>query len=64
MTPDEIAALKEAFSESLAPLREELEKMNKALKEHGDLLRTTHSRLTNVEGVVLGVERMVRKKAG
>jgi len=64
MTPEEIAGLKQAFSESLNPIYQELRAIHETLDEHGKLLRSIDGRLTNVEGILDGVEILVRKKAG
>jgi hypothetical protein len=71
MTPDDIAALKQAFSESLSPIWLELKGIHELVSEQGDLLRehsklleSIDNRLTNVEGILNGVEIMVRGKAG
>lgn len=34
------------------------------LREHGELLHSIDTRLTHVEGILTGVEILVRKKAG
>ena len=64
MSPEEIAAIKTAFSESLEPMLAELRAIHEVLDEHGRLLRSIDGRLTNVEGILDGVEIMVRKKTG
>jgi hypothetical protein len=71
MSPQEIAALKQAFSESLDPIWQELKSIHTTLDEHGvmlreqgQLLQSIDNRLTNVEGILSGVEILVRKKAG
>jgi hypothetical protein len=64
MSPEEVAAIKQAFSESLEPVTRELRAIHEALDEHGRLLRSIDGRLTNVEGILDGVEIMVRKKTG
>jgi len=43
MTQDEIAGLKQAFSESLAPSWEELKAIHETLDEHVKLLRSAAS---------------------
>jgi hypothetical protein len=62
MSPEEIAAIKNAFSESLEPMINELRAIHGGLDEHAKLLRSIDGRLTNVEGILDGVEIMVRKK--
>jgi hypothetical protein len=64
MTPDDIAALKQAFSESLSPIWLELKGIHELLHEQSKLLESIDNRLTNVEGILNGVEIMVRGKAG
>lgn len=64
MTPEEIAAIKLAFSESLDPVARELRAIHETLIQHGDLLRSIDARLTHVEGNLDGVEILVRKRAG
>lgn len=71
MSTEEIAAIKKAFSESLEPVTNELRAIHEALDQHGrllnehaQLLRSIDQRLPNVEGILDGVEIMVRKKTG
>ena len=64
MTAEEIAGIKKAFTESLEPMLSELRAIHEVLDEHGRLLRSIDGRLTNVEGILDGVEIMVRKKTG
>jgi hypothetical protein len=64
MSPEEVTALKQTFSESLEPVTRELRAIHEALDEHGRLLKSIDVRLTNVEGILDGVEIMVRKKTG
>jgi hypothetical protein len=64
MTQDEIAGLKQAFSESLEPIWHELKAIHETLDEHVKLLRSIDGRLTNVEGNLDGGEILVRKRAG
>ena len=64
MTREEIAALKVAFSESVEPITTELKAIHGALHEQSQLLRSIDKRLTNVEGILDGVEILVRRKAG
>jgi len=64
MSPQEIAAIKQAFSESLEPVTAELRAIHEALNEQGRVLRSIDQRLTNVEGILDGVEILVRRKTG
>lgn len=64
MTPEEIAAIRTAFSQSLEPVTHELRAIHAALDEHGKLLQSIDNRLTNVEGNLDGVEILVRRRAG
>ncbi|HEX7670823.1 MAG TPA: hypothetical protein VF395_14610 [Polyangiaceae bacterium] len=64
MTREEIAPLKAALSESVEPITTELKAIHQALHEQSQLLRSINHRLTNVEGILDGVEILVRRKTG
>jgi len=64
MTPDEVAAIKAAFSDSLEPVTRELRAIHETLQKQSELLRSIDDRLTQVEGNLDGVEILVRKRAG
>jgi hypothetical protein len=64
MTPEEINGIKAAFSSSLEPLIQELKAIHETLHHHEQLLTSIDGRLTNVEGILDGVEILVRKKTG
>jgi hypothetical protein len=71
MNREEIAAVKEAFDSSLEPLWKELRTINETLggeggvvqvlREHSQILNSIDTRLTHVEGILNGVEILVRK---
>jgi len=66
MTPGESAGIKQAFSESMAPMLREVEAIHTVLDEHTGLLESIDGGLTRVEGIFDGVEILVRsgKRAG
>ncbi len=78
MTPDELSAIEAAFTRSLEPMVIELRGIHGVLNEHSNLLNE-HSRLLNehsqllrnidgrrvrVEGLLDGVEILVRSRTG
>ena len=78
MTPDDVQAIQQAFSQSLQPVMTELRGIHqvlnqhstllndhsKLLNEHSQLLRNIDGRLVRVEGLLDGVEILVRSRTG
>jgi hypothetical protein len=64
MTPDELAGIEAAFSKSIEPMVAELRGIHRVLDEHSQLLRNIDGRLVRVEGLLDGVEILVRTKTG
>jgi len=64
MTPDDVSAIQQAFSQSLEPMMVELRGIHGVLHEHSSLLRNIDNRLVRVEGLLDGVEILVRSRTG
>ena len=71
MTPDEIAGIQAAFSKSIEPMVTELrgihrvlDEHSRLLHEHSELLRNIDGRFVRVEGLLDGVEILVRTTTG
>jgi hypothetical protein len=62
MTPDELAGIQQAFSQSLQPMMTELRGIHAVLHEHSKLLQNIDGRLVRVEGLLDGVEILVRSR--
>jgi hypothetical protein len=56
MTPRESAGIKQAFSESMAPMLREVEAIHTVLDEHTGLLESIDEGLTRVESIFDTVE--------
>jgi hypothetical protein len=64
MTPDDLAGIQQAFTQSLQPIVTELKSIHEVLLEHSTLLRNLGNRLVRVEGLLDGVEILVRSRTG
>jgi len=64
MTPDELAGIQAAFSTNIEPMVAELRGIHRVLQDHSQLLRNIDNRLVRVEGLLDGVEILVRTKTG
>ena len=64
MTPDELAGIQAAFDKSIEPMAAEMRAMRRTLDEHSQLLRNIDGRLVRVEGLLDGVEILVRTRTG